>query len=101
MSGLKPFRHIPATIVEWTKWMREQSIPDPVSDTIMTGSGRFLGVSPLSISFETNEDSADYIVFIDGGVNETFWVTKKSVTGFFIRSSNATSTALVSWVLIR
>ena len=28
MSGLKPFRQIPRDLVEWTRWMRGQEIPD-------------------------------------------------------------------------
>ena len=96
--SLKPFRNIPETIIEWTRWIREQSIPDPVSDTILTGTAIFNGTTPTSVSLD---EDGDYSIFIDGGIGETFWVTEKRDGGFNLNSSNASSTASVRWLLIR
>lgn len=97
--SLKPFRNIPETIIEWTRWIIEQEIPDPVSDTIDAGSTSFNGTTPLWVP--NVEDDTDYSVFIDGCANETFWVTDKAKSGFNVNSSNSSSTALVRWLLIR
>ena len=97
--SLKPFRKIPETIIEWTRWIREQDIPADVSDTIDTGSTSFNGTTPLWVA--NMEDDTGYSVFIDGCANETFWVTDKSTSGFNVNSSNSSSTALVRWLLIR
>ncbi len=97
MKGLKAFRNVPLNLAEWGRWFRAQSIPE-FSDNILTGTAQFIGLTPVAV---TVSEENDYIVFIDGGINETFWVDNKRVSGFSINSSNATSTALVKWVLIR
>lgn len=43
----------------------------------------------------------DYRISITGNMNETFWVTGKSETGFTINSSNASSVAVVDWTVTR
>ena len=101
MSGLKPFRFIPDDINQWTRWANDQDIPDPVSDTILTGSVTFIGATPVGVSFSTVETSVDYAILPDAPINETFWTTNKTVSGFQLNSSNATSTAVVKWVLVR
>jgi hypothetical protein len=79
--------------------MKAQSIPDPVSDTLISGSVSFNGTTPRWVALD--EDSADYSIFIDGDVNETLWVTGKATGGFNINSSNSSSTASVMWMLVR
>ena len=101
MSGLKQFKNIPETLREWSRWMSAQDIPDPVSDTILTGTAQFIGATPVAVTFITAEDSDDYAILPDAPVNETFWTTNKTVTGFRLNSSNGSSTALVKWVLVR
>jgi len=101
VSGLKPFRFIPEDLNQWSRWMQDQDIPDPVSDTILTGSVSFFTQSSVPVTFATAEDSNDYIILFDGGVNETFFATSKTTTGFTANSSNASSTATLNWVLIR
>ena len=101
MSGLKPFSFIPEDISQWGRWFRIQDIPDPVSDTILTGSATFIGTTPKSVTFDTEETSNDYTILIDRAINEDFWVTAKTTTGFRLNSSNATSVASVRWVLVR
>ena len=101
MSGLKPFKQIPENIVEWTRWMMDQDIPDPVSDSQLSGSKTFQSQNIAQVTFDNDEDDADYHVLLDVAVNETFWVTLKKVTGFRIHSSNASSGAKVKWLLFR
>lgn len=101
MNGLKPFRFIPDDLNQWTRWMQDQDIPDPVSDTILTGDATFIGATPRAVTFSTDETSTDYAILVDASVNETFWVTNKTVSGFNLNSSNTTSTAVVEWVLVR
>lgn len=98
MNPLKAFRNIPKDLSEWGRWFRAQSIPE-FSDNVLTGTAQFIGLTPVTVT--VTEDTVDYLVFIDGGINETFWVTNKSISGFFINSSNSTSTALVNWMLVR
>ena len=38
MAGLKPFRVIPEDIVEWTRWMKAQDIPEASTTTVVTES---------------------------------------------------------------
>lgn len=97
--SLKPFRKIPENAAEWSQWMTEQDIPDPVSDTILTGSATFIGATPRTVNVD--ESSNDYIILIDAAINETFWTTNKTVSSFQLNSSNSSSTATVKWVLIR
>ena len=99
MNPLKAFRTIPQDIKEWGRWFQAQSIPDPVSDTIATGSTSFSGTTPVSVSID--EEDKDYSVFVDGSISETFWVTNKQLTSFSINSSNSGSTASVTWMLVR
>lgn len=67
----------------------------------ITGSTTFSSSGTSAISFTTSETDASYKVFITGNVNETFWVTDKTTTGFTIHSSNASSTASVDYVIMR
>ena len=101
MPGLKPFRVVPEEIVEWTRWMMDQDIPDPVSDSQLSGTKTFQTQNLALVAFDDDEDDADYHVLVDAGINETFWITQKKVSGFRLNSSNASSTATVSWLLFR
>ena len=73
MPGLRMFRTIPATILEWDRWGRAQKIPvipDPVvtvSDTmILSGAG-----SPENAVI----GSVGYLFLrTDGGANTTLYV---------------------------
>ena len=99
MAGLKPFRSIPKNLVEWGKWFREQTFQEVIDDNIVKGTATFLGISTQIVS--VSEDSAGYTVLVEPSIGETFWVTNKETTFFQLNSSNSTSTATVSWVLIR
>jgi len=100
MSGLLPFRDIPKTLVEWTRWCvdQEESIRDTVS---VTGDATIVNSNNRTVTFAVAQADTDYAVLVDSAINETFWVTGKTVTGFVLNSSNSTSTASVVWVLIR
>jgi hypothetical protein len=65
------------------------------------GTATFATAATVAVSFGTAEPNVTYQVFIGAQANETFWVTAKATSGFTINSSNATSTAVVSWLLIR
>jgi hypothetical protein len=67
----------------------------------LRGQVTFASAATKAVSFGTAESDATYFVVITGDVDENFWVTSKATTGFTINSSNATSTAVVDWVLIR
>jgi hypothetical protein len=59
-------------------------------------------VSPAtSATIGTNEPDANYMVLVTGNVNETFWVDTITATGFTVHSSNATSTAVVTCLIVR
>jgi hypothetical protein len=67
----------------------------------LAGAVAFTSAATKAVTFSLTEADANYNVYVTGNVNETFWVTSKTTTGFTINSSNATSTAIVSWLLIR
>lgn len=48
-----------------------------------------------------NEPDANYMVFVTGNVNETFWVDTITATGFTVHSSNAASIATITCLIIR
>jgi len=68
---------------------------------VKSGTATFATAATKAVAFSINEFDAAYHVVVTGNVNETFWVTAKATTGFTINSSNATSTAVVSWILTR
>lgn len=67
----------------------------------VTGSVTFSSSGTAAVSFSTNESDTTYKVFVTGNIGETFWVTSKATTGFTINSSNASSTAVVDFVVMR
>ena len=48
-----------------------------------------------------NEPNGNYFVFITGNANETFWVDTITSSGFTVHSSNASSTATVTALIVR
>mgnify|MGYP001582591213 CR=1 FL=1 len=67
----------------------------------LRGTVTFSTSGTKAVSFPVNEDDASYRVALSGSVNETFWVTSKGGSGFTLNSSNASSTAIVDWIMIR
>jgi hypothetical protein len=67
----------------------------------LRGTVTFAGAATAAVTFGTAETNTSYFVAINGSANETFWVTSKATGGFTLNSSNATSTAVVDWILIR
>lgn len=65
------------------------------------GSDTFASSGTKSVSFARTESDTNYRIVVTGNVNETFWVTSKTTSGFTLNSSNASSTATVDWVLVR
>jgi hypothetical protein len=67
----------------------------------LRGQVTFASAATATVTFGAAEANASYFVSISGNANETFWVTAKGTGGFTLNSSNATSTAVVDWHLIR
>jgi parallel beta-helix repeat protein len=67
----------------------------------LRGTVTFAGAATASVTFGTNEPDATYFLSISGDTEETFWWDTKAAGGFNLNSSNATSTAIVDWMLIR
>jgi hypothetical protein len=67
----------------------------------LRGYTTFANSGIVSVTFPTSESDANYFIWVTGNQNETFYVTDRATTGFNIHSSNATSTALVFWLLVR
>lgn len=65
------------------------------------GSATFATAATKAVTFATAEPDTSYFVSIAGSANETFWVTSKTVNGFTLNSSNASSTATVDWAISR
>jgi hypothetical protein len=94
--SLRAFRQIPRDEKEWAQWIQQQ---DVVSGK--RGSATFDIRSTVSVVFDVAEQSTDYTVTVTGNKQETFWVTDKAKTGFLLNSSNASSIAIVDWILLR
>lgn len=67
----------------------------------LRGSITFAGAATAAVTFAVAEPDASYYVALAGNVNETFFVTAKTANGFTLNSSNAGSTAVVDWMLMR
>lgn len=67
----------------------------------LRGSATFASAATAAVTFATAEPDATYFISVAPNVNETIWVTSKATTGFALNSSNAASTAVVDWHLIR
>ena len=70
-----------------------------IGDNI-SGSITFATSATAAVVFNNPVGSENYKIFPVGNVNETFWVTNKTVTGFTANSSNANSVAVFDWLLI-
>jgi hypothetical protein len=67
----------------------------------LRGTVTFAGAGTATVTFPVAETNNTYFVAISGSANETFWVTSKTANGFTVNSSNAASTAVVNWILVR
>jgi hypothetical protein len=65
----------------------------------LRGRDTFATAATKAVTFAYGLDTATYFVALSGNVNETFWVTNKATSGFTLNSSNATSTAVVDWMV--
>lgn len=66
-----------------------------------SGSVTFASAATAAVTFGTAEVDGNYLPQISGGANETFWWSARGTGGFTINSSNATSTAVVTWTISR
>ncbi len=67
----------------------------------LRGQATFAGAATVAVSFGTAEPDTSYLISIGAAANENIWWTTKTVNGFTLNSSNAGSTAVVDWHLIR
>jgi len=69
----------------------------------LSGQVTFATAGTATVTFASGRQEPDtsYLTLLGGSANETFWVTSKATSGFTINSSNASSTAIVSWMLVR
>lgn len=67
----------------------------------LAGHETFATAATKAVTFGTVEPNTNYRIAISGDVNETFWVTAKTTSGFTLNSSNASSVAGVDWHLLR
>lgn len=69
----------------------------------LSGQVTFASAATATVTFaaDRQEPNANYSIILGGEANETFWVTSKATTGFTVNSSNSSSTATASWMLIR
>jgi hypothetical protein len=83
VAGLKPFRHIPGNIVEWTKWMRDQVIPVEseisITESQVSDLGSYVTTALIKSGEGTPEGSVTGVIGniylrSDGGANTTLYV---------------------------
>ena len=82
----------------WSRWFA--ALVQIVNQTI-SGSATFASAASVTVTLAKAQLDTQYKVLVTGDANETFRVTDKTKTSFIIRSSNATSTANVDWLLTR
>jgi hypothetical protein len=64
-----------------------------------TGSIDMNGSGSAIVSLNNPRPNSTYSVAISSNANETFWVTSKTVNGFTVNSSNASSAAQVDFLI--
>lgn len=71
--------------------------------TVTTRSNNNTTLTGGAASAVIGEDEPDslYFITLGGNANESFYTANKATTGFDIKSSNASSTATVDWMLMR
>lgn len=71
----------------------------------LAGTVTFASAASAAVTFARTEPDASYRILITGRANENFWIEPTtpapSTTGFTVKSSNATSTAQVDWMIVR
>ncbi len=68
----------------------------------LRGNDTFVTSGTKAVTFANPaEPDTSYEIFLGTQLNETFWVTSKTTSGFTLNSSNASSTATVGWLLVR
>jgi hypothetical protein len=86
----------------WTDWFGAVSqFTDSTHAHVMGGGQNNPGVGSFTATVGENEPDANYMVVVTGDKNETFWVDTITATGFTVHSSNATSTATVTCLIVR
>lgn len=71
------------------------------SDIEEQGEATFASAATVLVTFLNPQKDTNYTVVISGAENETFWRTAKTVNGFTLHSSNATSLTTIDWQIRR
>ena len=72
-----------------------------IRSVYLRGTETFDTESSVTVTLDSEQDDATYIIVVTGDAEETFWVSGKATTGFTINSSNSSSVASVDWILVR
>lgn len=67
----------------------------------LRGTATFAGAATKAVSFAVAEPDATYFLALSCSAQEIISTSSKGTAGFTLTSSNATSTAVVDWILIR
>lgn len=88
MKGLKPFRHVPMSLVEWSRWCSEQSIPEDADITVTESQVSDLGDYITTTVIKSGEGTPEAAVTgtigqlylrTDGGASTTLYVKESGV----------------------
>ncbi len=66
---------------------------------VRKGSATFVSSGTVTVTFDEALATTDYEVALGPQANEVFWATSLTATGFTLNSSNAGSSAVVSWII--
>jgi len=84
MNGLKPFRHIPTNLVEWSKWMRDQ---DLVNSSSLDSAIESASTTSTSTSTSTTTEQRWIVEDFDGN-----YTLRDADDGKILRSISASAT---------
>jgi hypothetical protein len=88
VAGLKPFRNIPESIVEWTRWIREQDIlvesDISIDKSQVSGLDTFVTSDSIKSGAGTPEGSVrgsigNVYLRSDGGASTSFYVKESGI----------------------
>lgn len=66
---------------------------------VRKGESTFATSGTKTVTFDEDLGTTDYSIALGPQADENFWVTTKLSSGFTLNSSNASSTAVVEWII--
>ena len=99
LTGGTPGNSTLESIAQFVSELRELTFRDILTlfRREVRGTATFAGAGTIAVTFASSLLTTEYMVTLEPSVNETFWVTLITATGFTLNSSNAASTASVGW----